>query len=552
MKTIEQQIDKLIKELTLEEKASLCSGRDEQTLKPVERLGIPGIWVSDGPHGLRKSPNSNTDGYGDQLPATCFPTASALSATWNKELIREVGKYLAIECQAYNVNVILGPGVNIKRSSTGGRNFEYFSEDPIPSGELGAAYINGVQNEGVGTSLKHFVCNSQETQRMMVSSEIDERTLREIYLTNFEIAVKKAAPWTVMAAYNPVNGSDCTSNKYLLNDILKEEWKYDGVVVTDWIAVYDRVEGIKAGMHIEMPGIGEINDKKIVAAVKAGKLDEKQIDKLVKETLKLVFKAKAVEKKGVTFNNDEHHNFARKVAGEAIVLLKNENNLLPITKEKYNKVALLGEFSISPRFQGNGSSEVKPTRIDNVKDEIIKLAGNDFQVDYAQAYKISDDNDLTQIKKAVETASAADIAILHVGLPSHYESEGYDREHIDIPPAQIKLINEVAKVQKNIVVVLTNGSAISMPWLNNVSAVLEAWLGGQAGGGAIADVLFGKVNPSGKLAETFLQRLEDTSAFLNFPGMNRKLIYGEGIFFGYRQYEKRKIKPLFPFGLGLS
>ncbi len=552
MKTIEQQADELIKELTLEEKASLCSGRDEWTFKPIDRLDIPGIWVADGPHGLRKSPNSSTGGFGDQIPATCFPTASALSATWNKELIREVGKYLAIECQALNVNIILGPGVNIKRSPTGGRNFEYFSEDPVLSGELGAAYINGIQNEGVGTSLKHFACNSQETQRMMVSAEISERTMREIYLTNFEIAIKKANPWTVMAAYNPVNGTDSTSNKYLLNDILKDEWGYEGIVISDWVSVHNRIAGIKAGMHVEMPGNDGMNDKKIVDAVKSGKLDEKQIDKLVKETLKLVFKAKAVKKKGVTFNHIEHHKYARKVAGETIVLLKNENNLLPITKEKYNKVALLGEFSISPRFQGNGSSEVKPTYVDNAKDEIIKLAGDDFKVDYAQAYKISDDNDLSLINEAVAIASNADIAIIHIGLPSHYESEGYDRKHIEIPPAQIKLIKETVKVQKNIVVVLTNGAAISMPWLNNVSAVLEAWLGGQAGGGAIADTLFGKVNPSGKLAETFPQRLEDTPAFMDFPGMNRKLFYGEGIFVGYRWYEKRKIEPLFPFGFGLS
>ncbi|MEH6452586.1 MAG: glycoside hydrolase family 3 C-terminal domain-containing protein [Psychromonas sp.] len=553
MKSIGHEIETLVQKLTLEEKASLCSGLDEWSLKAIDRLDIPSLWMADGPHGLRKAPSSDVGGFGGtQHPSTCYPTASALAATWDCNLVHEVAKHIAIECQALDVDIILGPGVNIKRSPLGGRNFEYFTEDPILAGELATAYINGAQEQGIGTSLKHFACNTQETQRMMVSSEIDERTLREIYLPNFEIPVKKAQPWTVMAAYNPLNGVDCTANSYLLNDILVKEWGYQGIVVSDWASVYDRVEGIKAGMHIEMPGSAGINDETIVAAVKSGKLDEKQLDKLVKEILTIVFKAKSMKKEGVIFSAEKHHAYARKVAAESAVLLKNNNETLPILVGKYRKIALLGEFSITPRYQGNGSSEVKPTMLDTVKDEVQKLAGNEFEIEFAQGYQLNDDNNTSLIPEAVAIAKEADIAVIHVGLPSHYESEGYDRKHIDIPPAQVALIEEVAKVQKNIVVLLTNGSAISMQWLDQVPAVLETWLGGQAAGGAIADLLFGRVNPSGKLAETFPIKVEDTPAYLDFPGLNRKLNYSEGIFVGYRWYDKRKIETLFPFGHGLS
>lgn len=549
---MKQKIEDLVSKMTLEEKASLCSGRDDWSTKPIERLDIPWIWVADGPHGLRRAPATNVPGYGDQLPATCFPTASALAATWDLDLIEQVGVALAEECQAQDVNVLLGPGVNIKRSVLAGRNFEFFSEDPILSGELGAAYINGVQSQGVGTSLKHYVANNVETMRMYNNSDMDIRTLHEIYLTPFEIAVKKAQPWTVMACYNRVQGIYGTESPYILTEVLKNQWGFEGIVISDWFAVVDRVEGIKAGMHIEMPGVSTINDELIVEAVKIGELEESVLDALVKEILQVVLKAKSQEKEGVELDAQAHHAFARQVAAEAATLLKNDNKVLPITKKKYKKVAIIGEFANNPRFQGNGSSEVKPTQLDKVLDILNQEFGKDFKFTYSQGYSLTDDVDFSMIEEAKEAAAKADIALVFAGLPLHYESEGIDRTHIDLPPSHNKLISEIAQVQENSVVVLTNGSAITMPWINEVDGVLETWLGGQAGAGATADVLFGKVNPSGKLAETFPMKLEDTPAFFNFPGEQGEVIYGERIFVGYRYYDEKKMEPLFPFGFGLS
>ncbi|TLX74936.1 glycosyl hydrolase [Labilibacter sediminis] len=549
---IEDQVDKLITQLTLEEKVSLCSGRDDWSSQPIERLDIPWIWMSDGPHGLRRAPATNKAGYGDQLPATCFPTASALSATWDLDLIYKVGQTLGEECQALDVNVLLGPGVNIKRSVLGGRNFEYFTEDPVLSGELGAAYINGVQSQGVGTSLKHFTANNVETERMYMNSDVDNRTLHEIYLTPFEIAVKKAQPWTVMACYNRVQGIYGTQSPYLLTKILKEEWGFEGIVISDWFAVIDRVEALKAGMHIEMPHVSNVNDDILLEAVKNGSLDEEILDNLVKEILMVVLKAKSLDKEGVEMKAEEHHAFAREVHGQAITLLKNDNQVLPLSKDKYKKIAVIGEFATSPRYQGNGSSEVKPTQLDNVLEIIKKEYGKGVKITYAQGYTLKDDNDVSLIEEAVKVASEADIALVFAGLPLSYESEGIDRKHIDMPVSHNSLIKEVAKVQTNTVAVLTNGSAVAMPWINEVSGVLETWLGGQAGAGAVADVLFGTVNPSGKLAETFPVKLSDTPAAFNFPGEQGNVLYGERIFVGYRYYDEKQIEPLFPFGYGLS
>jgi beta-glucosidase len=550
---MEEKIQQLVSQLTLEEKASLCSGRDAWSTKPIERLDIPWIWVADGPHGLRKAPETYLWGYGDQIPATCFPTASALAATWDKDLIYEVGQALGEECQANNVNVLLGPGVNIKRSVLGGRNFEYFSEDPILSGEMGAAFINGVQSQGVGTSLKHYVANNVETRRMHINSDVDTRSLYEIYLTPFEIAVKKAQPWTVMACYNRVQGVYGTQSPWLLTEILKKDWGFEGIVISDWNAVVDRVEGVKAGMHIEMPGItNHYNDRLIVEAVKAGKLDEQVLDELVVEILTIVYKAKANQKEGVPMKAEEHHQFARKVASEAATLLKNDANVLPITKDRYKKIAVIGEFATNPRYQGNGSSEVKPTQLDAALDILEAEYGKNFKIEYAQGYNLKDDNDFSMIEEAKKVAEKADITLVYAGLPLHYESEGIDRKHIDMPEAHNRLISEVASVNKNTVVVLTNGSAVAMPWLDEVNGVLEGWLGGQAGAGGIADVIFGKVNPSGKLAESFPNRLKDTPAYLNFPGEEGDVLYGERMFVGYRHYDTREIKPMFPFGYGLS
>lgn len=549
---IDKKIDKLISQLTVEEKVALCSGRDDWSTMPIERLDIPWIWLSDGPHGLRRAPETNKAGYGDQLPATCFPTASALAATWDVDLIYKVGQTLAEESQALGVNVLLGPGVNIKRSVLGGRNFEYFSEDPILSGEMGAAFINGVQSKGVGTSLKHFAANNVETMRMYTSSNLDNRTLNEIYLTPFEIAVKKAQPWTVMACYNRVQGVYGTQNPYLLTEKLKNEWGFKGIVISDWFAVIDRVEAMKAGMHIEMPKVSLINNAIAVEAIKNGSLNIEVVDNLVREILTIVFKAKSLEDRTTKLNIEKDHEFARKVTSEAATLLKNDNQVLPISSEKYKKVAIIGEFAINPRYQGNGSSQVKPTKLDKALDIIKQEYGKDIEVSFAQGYNLADDNDMSLIEEAKEIASKADVVLIFAGLPLQYESEGIDRTHINMPPSHNALIKEISSVQKNTVVVLTNGSAVTMPWIDNVSGVLETWLGGQAGAGGIADVLFGKVNPSGKLAETFPMKLEDTPAFFNFPGEQGEVLYGERFFVGYRYYDERKIEPLFPFGFGLS
>jgi len=548
---LEAKIDGLIRQMTLEEKASLCSGRDSWGTRNIDRLNIPFIWVSDGPHGLRRAPSTDKAGYGDQVPATCFPTASALASTWDVDLIHQVGQALGEECQALNVNVLLGPGVNIKRHPLGGRHFEYLSEDPILAGEMGAAIINGIQSQGVGTSLKHFALNSEETERMRMNSVVDKRTMRELYLVPFEIAVKKAQPWTVMASYNRINGVYGTENAYTLTDMLRKEFGFQGIVISDWVSVMDRVKGVLAGMNIEMPSSGGVNDRVLVEAVKAGKLDEKVLDENARLILRVVLKAKALQKTGADQKIDAHHKLGRKVAAEACTLLKNENQLLPLAG-KYKTIALIGEFVKNPRYQGNGSSEVKPTRMDTLEKEIQALAGKDVKLVYAQGYSLKNDNDMSLIEEAKKAAQGADIALVFAGLPLSYESEGIDRKHINLPPSHDKLIAEIAGVQKNTAVVLTNGAPVAMPWHKSVGAILDSWLGGQAGAGGVADVLFGAVNPSGKLAETFPQRLEDAPAFTNFPGEEREVLYGERIYVGYKHYDERGIEPLFPFGHGLS
>ena len=549
---LKEKIDGLMAQLTLEEKASLCSGRDAWSTQPIERLKIPWIWLADGPHGIRRAPSTDRPGYGDQLLATCFPTASALAATWDLDLINQVGQVLGEECQALDVNVLLGPGVNIKRSVLGGRNFEFFSEDPILAGELGAAFITGVQSQGVGTSLKHFVANNVETNRMYTNSDVDMRTLHEIYLTPFEIAVSKAEPWTIMACYNRVQGVYGTQSPHLLTGILKEQWGFEGVVISDWFAVVDRVEGLKAGMHIEMPGLNKINSDLIVEAIKNGGMDESVLNKTVSEILTFILKAKSLEENNVELQVEKDHKFARIVAGESAALLKNDNQILPVTRDKYRRISIIGEFAVNPRYQGNGSSEVKPTQLDNVLDIVKKEHAEHFEITYSQGYDLQDDHNLSMIDEAKKTAVNSDIAFIFAGLPLQYESEGIDRTHINMPASHDHLIAEVAKVQKNTVVVLTNGSAVAMPWVHDVKAIVETWLGGQAGAGGTADVLFGNVNPSGKLAETFPVKLEDTPAFLNFPGDEGTALYGERMFVGYRHYDAKKIEPLFPFGHGLS
>ncbi len=548
-----KKIDKLVSQMTLEEKALLTSGRDAWSTQPIERLDIPYIWMADGPHGLRRAPTTDTWGYGNQAPATCFPTASALSASWDMDLMHEVGAALGVESNALGVDLLLGPGINIKRSPLAGRNFEYFSEDPLLSGKLGAAYINGVQSQGVGATAKHYVANNVETQRMWANSNLDDRTLNEIYMPPFEIAVKEGQPWSVMACYNRVQGIYGTESLQLLTDKLKNEWGFKGFVVSDWDAVVDRVQGIRAGMHLEMPGKpARITNKMVVEAVKNNELDEQQLDSIVKDLLRIVFMGQNTQDKYGDQNLDQHHQLARKVAAEAITLLKNSEKLLPVDAAKYKKIAVLGEFAVNPRYQGNGSSQVKPTKLDKFIDIVRDEYGEDTEFVYSAGYSLTNDDDLSLVEAAAAVAADADFALVMAGLPLSYESEGIDRTHIDLPPSHNKLISAVAKVQPNTAIILTNGSAIAMPWIDQVSAVLETWLGGQAGAGAIADAVFGKVNPSGKLAETFPVRLEDTPAYLNFPGEDGQVIYGERMFVGYRYYDKRNIEPLFPFGHGLS
>lgn len=549
---MERDIKEIISQMTLEEKASLCSGLDNWHTKPIERLGIPSIMMSDGPHGLRKEDENSGEGMlKKSVPATCFPTAATTACSWDRQLIKQLGKALAEECQAEGVDIILGPAANIKRSPLCGRNFEYFSEDPYLSGQLATAYIQAVQSLGVGTSLKHYVANNQEHRRLTINEKIDERTLREIYLANFEGPVKNGKPWTVMCSYNAINGVLASENKYTLTDILKNEWGFEGFVVSDWGAVNERVEAIKAGLDLEMPSSYGIGDKKIVEAVKNGELDEKVLDKTVERLLKIIFKAIENRKENTTYSKEEHHKLARKIAGESIVLLKNKDNVLPIKKE--GTIAVIGGFAKNPRYQGGGSSHVNPTKLDNALEEIKKIVQGKAKILYEEGYNTDNDeinNEL--IEKAKKAAKESEIAVIFAGLPERYESEGYDREHMKMPENHNELIEEVSKVQPNTIVVLSNGSPVEMPWVDKVKGIIESYLGGQAGGGAVADVLFGEVNPSGKLAETFPKKLNHNPSHLNFPGEGNKVEYKEGVFVGYRYYDKKEIEPLFPFGYGLS
>lgn len=549
---MKRDLKALVAQMTLEEKAGMCSGLDFWRLKGVERLGIPSIMVTDGPHGLRKQQgNSDHLGLFESVPATCFPSAAGMASSWDRELLQQVGKALGEECQAEDVAVLLGPGANIKRSPLCGRNFEYFSEDPYLSSEMAASHIQGVQSEGVGTSLKHFAVNNQEHRRMTVDAIVDERTLREIYLASFEGAVKKAQPWTVMSSYNKINGAYASENEWLLTNILKEEWGHEGIVVTDWGANNERVAGLTAGNELEMPGNGGVGDKQIVEAVQSGKLSEEALDRAVERLLRIIFMSVDSKKPNASYNQAEHHQLARKVAAESMVLLKNEAGLLPLGKQR--KLAVIGAFAEKPRYQGGGSSHIRPTQIDQPLAELRKLAGNSTEIVYAQGYVIdSDENDPALLDEAKQAAGAAEAVIIFAGLPDRYESEGYDRTHLRMPANQEQLIEAIAEVQSNVIVVLMNGSPIEMPWIERAQAVLEAYLGGQAVGGAIADLLFGKSNPSGKLAETFPQKLSDNPSFLNFPGEGDRVEYREGIFVGYRYYDTKQVQPLFPFGHGLS
>ena len=544
-------IKKLLKKLTLEEKASLCSGLDNWHTKPIERLGIPSIMMADGPHGLRKEiDNGESNIISDSYPATCFPTASALASTWNRELLFQIGAALGEECQTMDVQVILGPGVNIKRSPLCGRNFEYFSEDPYLSGEMAVALINGVQSMGVGTSLKHYAVNNQEYRRMLIDAIVDEGALREIYLAGFERAVKQAQPWTVMAAYNKLNGEYCSQHRTLLSDILREEWQFDGIVVSDWGAVDNRVKGVAAGLDLEMPGIPNGNDERVIEAVKSGSLTEKELDTVVERMLALILKADSLKKEGFGCDMDAHHALAKTAAAEGAVLLKNENGLLPV--DKTEKIAVIGAFAMHPRYQGSGSSLIHPYRMDTLLGEMQKICGQ-AKITYARGYDLSGKEDQdTLINEAVDAAKGADAVVVCVGLTDLDEIEGMDRVNMHLPESHNQLVEAIAAVNPRTVVLLSNGSPVEMPWIDQVPAVLEGYLAGQAGASAHAAILLGEINPSGKLAESFPLKLEDTPAYSCFPAGPKTVEHRESLFVGYRYYDTAKKEVLYPFGHGLS
>ncbi|MFB4303858.1 glycoside hydrolase family 3 C-terminal domain-containing protein [Actinomadura sp. NTSP31] len=530
-----------IDQLTLEEKASLLSGRDFAHTERIEHAGLASIALSDGPHGVRWQGQSGDHlGIGDSVPATCFPPAVAVGSSWDPEVAARLGAALGREARALGISVSLGPGLNIKRSPLCGRNFEYYSEDPLLTGVLAAAHVCALQGEGVGASIKHFAANNQETDRMRVSAEVDERTLREIYLPAFEHVVKNAQPATVMAAYNRLNGVHATESSWLLGDVLRTEWGFDGLVVSDWGAVGDRVAALKAGTDLQMPGTGGIDDAKVVQAVRNGELDEAIVDDSVRRIVALT---RQYRPEPAVHDAEAHHRLARELAGECAVLLKNDADVLPIAS-RIRRIAVIGEQATNPRFQGAGSSHITPTHIDTPLEAIQAFADSgDQTVTYAPQLDV----------QAAEAVREADIAIVFAGLSADDESEGFDREHIHLPTAQVETIRATAAVAARTVVVLSNGGVVSLEdWHTEVDAILEGWLLGQAGGSAIADLLFGAVNPSGRLAETIPLRLQDNPVHLNFPGEAGKVLYGERVMVGYRYYGYAQTPVRYPFGHGLS
>ncbi|WP_091229984.1 glycoside hydrolase family 3 C-terminal domain-containing protein [Microbacterium sp. 3J1] len=543
-------------DLTLEEKASLTSGADFWTTKALGRIGLPSIMMTDGPHGLRKQAGGSDHlGLASSVPATCFPPAVGIGSSFDPEIIERVGAAIAVEAAIEDVAVVLGPGINIKRSPLCGRNFEYFSEDPIVSGVLGAASVRGVQSRGVGTSLKHFAANNQEFDRMRASSDVDPRPLHEIYLRGFERVVRDAQPWTVMCSYNRINGVYASEDPWLLTQVLREDWGFEGLVVSDWGAVNDRVAGVAAGLDLEMPSSGGRTDAQLVAAVHAGDLAEGVLDTAAQRAIDLVRKAQARPTVTGPLDVEAHHALAREAAGRSIVLLKNDGALLPLAASR--TVAVIGAFATEPRFQGAGSSLINPTKLDAALDE-MRVVGGD-EVSYAPGFAVEGGaiaasgrsaDDLRD--EAAAAAAGADVAVVFLGLPAAEESEGFDREHIDLPAEQLAVLDAVLEANPRTVVVLSNGGVVALPFADRVPAIVEGWLLGQAGGGAIADVLYGVVNPSGKLTETVPVRLEDNPSFGNFPGEFGHVRYGEGVLVGYRWYDAKGLDVTFPFGHGLS
>ena len=534
----------------IQSKISLTGGVDFWHTPAIENAGLPEVMLTDGPHGVRKqSGSSDHVGINSSEPATCFPPAVGLASSWSVPLLDEVGVALGEECRALGVGVLLGPGLNIKRSPLCGRNFEYFAEDPLVAGELASALVRGIQSQGIGTSVKHFAANNQETDRMRRDSQIDERTLREVYLRGFAKVVTKAKPWTIMCSYNKVNGTFASENHFLLTEVLRDEWGFDGFVMSDWGAVQDRVSALKAGLDLEMPANAE-HEQGVRKALAAGEIDEATIERAYARVEKVLRKAVAsLADAPDGFDVDAHHALARKVAEKCIVLLSNDG-ILPLKPE--TKVAVVGEFARTPRYQGAGSSRVNPTRVDNALDAINALVG--YEVPFAPGFTTAPGQELAASAHddAVAIARNADVVLAFLGLGESHESEGYDRDTCDLPAEQLALLKDLLSANPNVVVVLSNGSSVLLPFADRVRAIAEGWLLGQAGGPAIADVLFGLVNPSGKLTETIPRRLEDVPSYLHFPGDLSGVRYGEGLFVGYRGYDAAAIDVAFPFGHGLS
>lgn len=543
-------IKEVISQMTLEEKCSLLSGGDFWHTKAVERLGVKSVLVSDGPHGLRKQ-NDEADhlGINEAIKAVCLPAASATAASFDRDLLRQVGEAVGDACQHEGVAVNLGPAVNIKRSPLCGRNFEYFSEDPYLAGELSCALAKGMQSRNVGVSVKHFAANSQENRRMSSDSVVDERTLREIYFPAFEKCVKDGHAWTVMCSYNRLNGTYASQNPWLLTKVLRDEWGFDGYVMTDWGACSDRVEGLKAGQDLEMPSSNGVNDAEVVKAVREGRLEEAYVDKAVERLLTVHQRYFDHAAPDTVWDKEAQHVLAGDLAAECMVLLKNEDKMLPLKGSE--KIAVIGKFASVPRYQGGGSSHINSFKVTSLMDA---LSGQE-NIFYAQGYDIKDETpDEKLIAEAAELAGKCDKAVIVAGLPDSFESEGYDRTHLRMPECQVELIRRVAAANPNVAVVLYNGAPVEMPWLGSVKAVIEAYLGGQNIGTATRKVLFGEVSPCGRLPESFPLAIENNPSFLTYGGdvNTDTVVYSEGVFVGYRYYEKKKIPVLFPFGFGLS
>ncbi len=533
--------------MSLEEKAQLCVGDDYWNSKELEKYKIPKIKMSDGPHGLRvQKEKADNLGINESEVSICFPASSTLGNSWNKEMAYQLGKALGQEAYEENVNIVLGPAINIKRTPLCGRNFEYFSEDPYLTGILASEYVKGLQEQNVGACVKHFAVNNQENRRRTIDVIIDERNLREIYLKAFEMTIENSKPWSIMSAYNKVNGQYCSENTHLLEDILRKEWKYKGIVISDWGAENDRVKGIENDHELEMPGGRGNGVEEIIRAVKNGRINETKLNSIVDRIITIAKKGEN-NKNDKKYDRDEHHKIAQKIAEESIVLLKNEENILPI---KDTKIALIGDMAKHPRYQGAGSSTINPYKIENAYDN---LKENNIKFDYAKGYeRIESENDEMLRKEAVDIAKKNKIVIIFAGLTENFESEGVDRTNLNIPENQNKLIEEIYKVNKNIIVVLSNGAPILMPWKDKVKAIITGYLGGEAGATAMINCILGKVNPSGKLAETYPERLEDTPCYKNYPGNELTVEYQESIYVGYRFYDINNMNVLFPFGYGLS